>query len=107
MNIPHNITTRISGHLVGICLAAFCLHLGLSAQAASTPPGPAAGPYHFDGTISRPVLENFLARSISVEGVFNGRGDLEEETNILKTELNKIHSYAELMNNNEKHAALT
>ena len=32
--------------------------------------------------------------------------DLEEETNILKTELNKIHSYAELTNINEKHAAM-
>ena len=31
--------------------------------------------------------------------------DLEEETNILKTELNKIHSYAELTNDNSKHAA--
>ena len=32
--------------------------------------------------------------------------DLEEETNILKTELNKIHSYAELTNDNGKHAAI-
>ena len=32
--------------------------------------------------------------------------DLEEETNILKTELNKIHSYAELTNDNGKHAAM-
>jgi antitoxin HigA-1 len=32
--------------------------------------------------------------------------DLEEETNILKTELNKIHSYAELTNDNGKHAVM-
>jgi antitoxin HigA-1 len=32
--------------------------------------------------------------------------DLEEEINILKTELNKIHSYAELTNDNSKHAAM-
>ena len=31
--------------------------------------------------------------------------DLEEETNILKTELNKIHRYTELMNNSGTHAA--
>jgi len=45
----------------------------------------AAGKYRFDGTISRPVLENFLARSISVEGVFNGRGDLEDNIRMLKS----------------------
>jgi len=32
--------------------------------------------------------------------------DLEEEASILKTELNKIHSYDELMNNDGKHAAV-
>ena len=31
--------------------------------------------------------------------------DLEEETNILKTELNKIHHYTGLMNNSKNHAA--
>jgi addiction module HigA family antidote len=31
--------------------------------------------------------------------------DLEEETNILKTELNKIHRYTELINNSENPAA--
>ncbi len=29
-------------------------------------------------------MENFLARSISVEGVFNGRGDLEDNLRMLK-----------------------
>jgi hypothetical protein len=43
-----------------------------------------SGKYQFDGTISRQVLENFLARSISVEGVFNGRGDLDESIRMLK-----------------------
>src|SRR5258707_1567784 len=62
-----------------------CLLLGLSAQAAPTPPSPASGKYQFDGKISRPVLENFLARSISVEGVFNGRGDLEDNLRMLKS----------------------
>ena len=37
-----------------------------------------AGKYQFDGKISRQVLENLLARSTSVEGVFNGRGDLDD-----------------------------
>lgn len=32
--------------------------------------------------------------------------DLEEETNSLKTELQKIHSYNELTGHNEKHAVM-
>ena len=43
------------------------------------------GEYQFDGTISRQDLENFLARSISVEGVFNGRGDLDDNLRMLKS----------------------
>ena len=39
---------------------------------------PEAGPYHLDGTISREVLENDLSRSISMEGLLNGRGDLDD-----------------------------
>src|SRR5262249_54402960 len=41
---------------------------------APKPPGP-AGPrprdYRFDGTISREVLENYLSRAISMEGLLN------------------------------------
>ncbi len=37
----------------------------------------------FDGKISREVLENYLSRSISVEGVFNGRGNLDESIRML------------------------
>jgi len=62
-----------------------CLLVGLWTQAAPSPPGTASGKYQFDGKISRPVLENFLARSISVEGVFNGRGDLEDNLRMLKS----------------------
>ncbi len=43
------------------------------AQAAAQPRD-----YHFDGTISREVLENYLSRSISLEGLLNGRGDLDD-----------------------------
>ena len=35
--------------------------------------------YRFDGTISREVLENYLSRSISMEGLLNGRGDLDRQ----------------------------
>jgi pimeloyl-ACP methyl ester carboxylesterase len=40
--------------------------------------------YRFDKTISREVLENYLARSISVEGILNGRGDLDDNVRMLK-----------------------
>jgi hypothetical protein len=39
--------------------------------------------YHFDRTISRPVLENFLSRSITMEGLFNGDGDLNDNLRML------------------------
>jgi hypothetical protein len=41
--------------------------------------------YHFDGTIAREVLENYLSRSISMEGLLNGRGDLDDNIRMLKS----------------------
>src|SRR6185437_5745330 len=41
--------------------------------------------YRFDRTISRPVLENYLSRSITVEGLVNGRGDLKDNIRMLKS----------------------
>ena len=43
------------------------------------------GGYQFDHTISRPVLENYLARSITMEGLLNGRGDLDDNIRMLTT----------------------
>jgi alpha-L-fucosidase 2 len=40
--------------------------------------------YRFDGTMSREVLENYLSRSISVEGILNGRGDFDDNIRMLK-----------------------
>ncbi len=40
--------------------------------------------YRFDRTISRDVLENYLDRSISMEGLLNGRGDLDDNLRMLK-----------------------
>src|SRR5262249_38918021 len=51
----------------------------------SQPTQPAAvRDYRFDKTISRDVLENYLARSISVEGILNGRGNLDDNVRMLK-----------------------
>jgi pimeloyl-ACP methyl ester carboxylesterase len=41
--------------------------------------------YRFRETISRPVLENYLSRSISMEGILNGRGDLDDNIRMLKS----------------------
>jgi hypothetical protein len=40
--------------------------------------------YRFDGSISRDVLENYLSRSITMEGLLNGRGDLDDNIRMLK-----------------------
>ncbi len=41
--------------------------------------------YRFDGSISREVLDNYLSRAISMEGLFNGRGDLDDNLRMLKS----------------------
>lgn len=51
-----------------------------SAKIASKPRN-----YRFDKKISREVLENYLTRSISMEGLLNGRGDLEDNIRMLKS----------------------
>jgi len=43
-----------------------------------------AADYRFDSTISRDVLENYLARSITMEGLLNGRGNLDDNLRMLK-----------------------
>jgi hypothetical protein len=45
---------------------------------------PAPRDYRFDGTISRPVLENYLSRAITMEGMLNGRGDFDDDLRMLK-----------------------
>ncbi len=42
------------------------------------------GGFAFDRTISRPVLENYLARSICIEGMLNGRGPLQDDVRMIK-----------------------
>jgi hypothetical protein len=58
-------------------LLLFCL--------AGTGNGQARRDYHFDKTISREVLENYLSRSISMEGLLNGRGNIDDNIRMLKT----------------------
>lgn len=44
---------------------------------------PISSRHNFDGTISRPVLENFLSRAITMEGLLNGCGNLADNIRML------------------------
>jgi hypothetical protein len=62
-----------------LCSLALSGTAGTDEQAAPT------RDYTFDRTISRPVLENYLSRSITMEGLLNGRGDLDDNLRMLKS----------------------
>jgi hypothetical protein len=71
---------------LGLILAGGCLLALQPTQAAEAPSTRRPGGYKFDTTISREVLENYLSRSVSMEGLLNGRGDLKDNTRMLKGE---------------------
>ncbi len=57
-----------------------------SAPAATdAPASESATQYHFDRTISRKALQNYLARAITMEGMLNGRGDFGDNVRMLKS----------------------
>ncbi len=66
--------------LAGLALT---LCLSLAAQERTVPAMSANSPYAFSRTISREVLERYLARSITMEGLLNGKGDLADNTRML------------------------
>ncbi|HEX3857878.1 MAG TPA: hypothetical protein VHY30_11355, partial [Verrucomicrobiae bacterium] len=66
-------------------LAAGCLFAGTSVFPAETNSTARPGGYQFDGKISRQVLENYLSRSITMEGLLNGRGDLKDNIRMLNS----------------------
>jgi pimeloyl-ACP methyl ester carboxylesterase len=47
-------------------------------------PSPSLVNYGFDHRISRGVLENYLSRAITIEGLVNGHGDLNDNIRMLK-----------------------
>src|SRR6266478_5847443 len=62
-------------------LASLCI--GEQARAVDTNSTARPGGFQFDGKISRQVLENYLSRSICVEGMLNGRGPLADDIRML------------------------
>src|SRR5262249_28639270 len=67
------------------CLALFSLVQSREMYASDKAIGGTSPNYQFDRTISREVLENYLARSITMEGLLNGRGDLDDNIRMLKS----------------------
>jgi hypothetical protein len=65
------------------CLGVVCATI--VARATETNSVSRPGGFQFDKTISRPVLENYLSRSITMEGLLNGRGDLEDNIRMLNS----------------------
>ncbi|MGE5608669.1 MAG: hypothetical protein ACM359_05420 [Bacillota bacterium] len=41
--------------------------------------------YHFDGSISRQVLDNYLSRAITMQDLLTGKGNLEDNIRMLKS----------------------
>jgi len=76
-------TTFITLAPIAMCV----LGLAGTTRGAGQPAQPPTPPrnYRFDGTMSREVLENYLSRSISMEGLLNGKGDLDDNIRMLKT----------------------
>jgi hypothetical protein len=65
-------------------ILAAVLLCGLSPVLGSDASNLSSGPFAFDRTVSRQVLENYLSRSITMEGLLNGRGDLADNIRMLK-----------------------
>jgi hypothetical protein len=64
-------------------MAAALVLCWVQAGAADAPVPARSGPYYFDKTISREVLENYLSRAITMEGLLSGRGDLDDNIRML------------------------
>ncbi len=71
--------------LVRVVIAIVVLITVNSVELKSEPAYARPGGYGFDKTISREVLENYLSRSITMEGMLNGRGDLTDNIRMLKS----------------------
>ena len=81
----------LASDLLALAMLAMASAVSMQAAQQTNPPQPVTpmasqpGKYHFDKTISREVLENYLSRAITMEGLLNGRGDLDDNIRMLKT----------------------
>jgi len=65
-------------------MAAAGTMVGFSAGARAIQGQGSARDYDFEARIGRRVLENYLSRSICMEGMLHGRGDLEDNLRMLR-----------------------
>jgi hypothetical protein len=72
------------GRSTTLGLVVGCWLLGLAVCAAEDSDREVTAKYNFSKTITRDVLENYLARSITMEGLLNGRGDFNDNVRMLK-----------------------
>jgi hypothetical protein len=80
---------KVAGLTFGLAVAYYCHGEGVLASNNSEleleSTSLSSRDYQFNRTISRPVLENYLSRSITMEGLLNGRGDLKDNIRMLKS----------------------
>src|SRR4051812_23305240 len=70
---------KLFTRILKMLAVAGCLWMSRGAGAAELAAVGRPGGFHFDGKISRQVLENYLSRSICIEGMLNGRGPLADD----------------------------
>jgi hypothetical protein len=83
----NNSLACIIHRMLRLVLVALALSKGISGaelKAAETGSSTSAARFQFDRTIDRDVLENYLSRAITMEGLLNGRGDLQDNIRMLK-----------------------
>ena len=80
MNLPY---LKLSRKVCGLIVSG-CLFAGASTFSAETNLVSRLDGFQFDGKISRQTLDNYLSRSITMEGLLNGRGNLKDNIRMLK-----------------------
>src|SRR5437016_3288853 len=83
-SIQNFVRTAVSFVAAKLAIGVFVI--GSSVLWADEPSTGRPGGFKFDTTISREVLENYLSRSVTMEGLLNGRGDLEDNIRMLTGE---------------------
>jgi hypothetical protein len=74
---------KLFSRILKMVALAGCLWMSRGEGAAELAAVGRPGGFHFDGKISRQVLENYLSRSICIEGMLNGRGPLADDIRIV------------------------
>ncbi len=71
--------------IIPVCIAGVlaCLSIPRTGWTADANSIARPGGFHFDGKISRQVLENYLSRSMCIEGLLNGRGPLQDDIRMI------------------------